>query len=112
MTEETAPPGCWVALDVQRHRPVWRGRGGPARAGVRLTEENRQAVQAWMRSWGVVAVWTSGPYPRLSWGGRLGSYNVEPGCWVALSLGEAPGLPAAFDAYVQQSWDHNWERDQ
>jgi hypothetical protein len=111
MTEATATPAGDAAIDVQRHRPVWRGRGGPARAGVRLTEENWRSVQAWMKAHGVIAVWTSGPNPRLSWGGRLGSYNVEPGCWVARSLGE-PGLAPAFDAYVQESWDKNWERDQ
>lgn len=111
MTDETDRPAGDATITTQRFRPAYHGRGGPARIAVQLTEENWQSVQDWMASWGVNSNWRGGEFPRLSWGGRLGSYNVAAGCWIALSLGEDESLPSAFDAYTQGSWDHMWETD-
>jgi hypothetical protein len=109
MTEATSEPAGDAAITTQRFRPVYTGRGGPARQAVQLTEENWKPVQAWMAFWGVQSHWSGGEFPRLSWGGRLGNYNVEPGCWIARSLGEDDSLPSAFDAYTQSSWERAWE---
>jgi hypothetical protein len=111
MTDETDRPAGDTAITTQRFLPAYRGRGGPIRQAVLLTAGNWRSVQAWMAAHGVHSHWSGGEFPRLSWGGRLGSYNVDPGCWIALSLGEDEGLPSAFDAYNQASWARLWDPD-
>lgn len=50
----------------------------------RLTLGNREGIQEWMSGHGVSSHW-SHDLPRLSFGGRLGSFSIPPGWWVIVS---------------------------
>ena len=47
---------------------------------VRVAEDNYPTLVAWLSVFGVSATWDHEP-PRLSFGGRLGSFCIPPGWW-------------------------------
>ena len=73
---------------------------------IRLTAGSHQRVLGWLQGRAETAAWSDEP-PRLDFGGRRGSYSIEPGWWVVLysaaTTPERPGVegwdPEDFDAY-------------
>jgi len=74
---------------------------------VRLTAANHQRIIGWLKDHAETAAWGTEP-PRLDFGGRRGSYSIEPGWWVVLYTPETTPARAGVEGWDPDDFGACW----